>query len=126
MKRLLCGILVAVAAVVASALTHAAVRQHTGELAQRVARTALEKSVSVRLEDRRSKCMSVIGSTPFCNCLNADLPLDVSFQKYITVTIAVGTPAHYDQLSADDKKIAPRIVSARDRCVAEVFASPSQ
>jgi hypothetical protein len=83
MKRLLCGILVAVAAVVASALTHAAVRQHTGELAEKAARPALEKSVSARLEDRRSKCLSVIGSTRFCNCLNADLPLDVNFQKYI-------------------------------------------
>ena len=126
MKRLLCRILVAVAAVVASALTHAAVGQHTGELAQRVARTALEKSVSARLEDRRFKCISVIGSTRFCNCLNADLPLDVNFQKYVTVTMTVGIPANYDQLSADDKRIAPRIVSARDRCVAEVFASPSQ
>jgi hypothetical protein len=126
MKRLVCGTLVAVVAVVASALTHAAVGQHTGELAQRVARTALEESVSARLEDRRSKCMSVIGSTPFCNCLNAALPLEVNFQKYISVTITVGTPAHYDQLSADDKRIAPRIVLARDRCVAEVFASSSQ
>lgn len=65
-------------------------------------------------------------STPFCNCLNADLPLDVNFQKYITVTITVGTPAQYDRLSADDKRITPRIVSSRDRCVAEVFASSSQ
>jgi hypothetical protein len=124
MKRLLCGILVAVAGVVASALTQAAVRQHTGEVAQRAARTALEKSISARLEDRRYKCMSVIGGTRFCNCLTADLPLDVNFQKYITVMITVGTPAHYDQLSAEDKSIAPRIVLARDRCVAEVFVSP--
>ena len=126
MRRFLSGILVAVAAVVASALPHAAMRQHTGELAQRVARTALEKSVSARLEDRRHKCMSVIGSTRFCNCLNAGLPMDVNFQKYITVTITVGTRAQYDQLSADDKRIAPRIVSARDRCVSEVFVSPLQ
>ena len=126
MQRFLSGILVAVAAVVGSALTHAAVRQHTGAVAERVARTALEKSVSARLEDRRHKCMSVIGSTRFCNCLNAGLPMDVNFQKYITTTITVGTAAHFDQLSAEDKSIAPRIVSARDRCVAEVFVSPLQ
>jgi hypothetical protein len=126
MRRLLCGILVTGTAVVSSGLTHEAEPQHTGDLTQRVARRALEKSVSARLEDRRSKCMSVTGSAPFCNCLNADLPLDVNFQKYITITITVGTPAQYDQVSADDKRIAPRIVSARDRCVAEVFASPSK
>ena len=126
MRHFLSAILVAGAAVFGSALTHAAVRQHTGAAAERVARTALENSVSARLEDRRHKCMSVIGSTRFCNCLNADLPLDVNFQKYITVTMTVGTPAHIDQLPAEDKSIAPRVVSARDRCVAEVFVSPSQ
>jgi hypothetical protein len=125
MKRLPWEIILIAAAVLAAPiLAPAASRQTTGRPAERLARDVFEKSVRARLDDRRSRCMSAIGSADFCDCLNADLPWDVDFRKYIILTTTAATGAEADQLLTDEKRISPRVISTRDRCVAKVFAPP--
>jgi hypothetical protein len=116
MKRLL--LIIIGVAVGGSTFTHTAAQ--TGDQAVRLARRAFEKSVEVRMADRRFKCMSAIGSPAFCDCLNAYLPLAVDFQTYIAVT----TVGAHDQEASDDKKLTDLILSSRDMCVAKVFATP--
>ena len=114
MKRLL--LVIVVAAIGGSTFTHTAAQ--TGDQAVRLARSAFEKSVEVRMADRRSRCMSAIGSPAFCDCLNAYLPLAVDFQTYIAVTTASA-----DNRQSSDDKLTDQILSLRDMCVAKVFAT---
>jgi hypothetical protein len=111
---------VVAAVVVAITLTHAAPQRHTGDLATSMAGRTFAKSVEARIADRRSKCMSAIGSPAFCDCLNGHLPLAADFQRYITVTT---TSSANEQLGADDKRISDLILVSRDECVAKVFAT---
>ena len=121
MRRLL--ILVGVTVVVASTLTHAGAQRRTGDQAVRLARTAFEKSVEVRLADRRSKCLSAVGSPAFCDCLNGSLPLAVEFQRYIAVTTTSGADSGSVQAQPNDQKTADFILASRDQCVAKAFAA---
>jgi hypothetical protein len=119
MRRLHLIILVGTIAGVVT-LIHAAEQHRTGDQAARVARRTYEKSVEVRLAHRRSQCMEAVGSSAFCNCLNASLPLAADFQRYVAVT--TGSSAN-EQLSPDEKRTAGLILAARDQCVAKVFGN---
>ena len=122
MKRFVWITLVAVAGGVASILTHASATQTTlPPTAARPDRARKRQGKvgrpSIRVHERGWQ-------SRLCDCLNGDLRIEVDFQKYITVTTAVGTKI--GQLSPDDQRIAPCILSTRDRCVAQVFDAPSR
>jgi hypothetical protein len=93
----------------------------TGDQAVEVARKGFEASVEARVVDRRAKCMNAFGSSTFCNCLSAALPLEVDFQRYIAVTT---TDNDAVRRSDPDQQIADVILATRDRCVAAAFRSP--
>jgi hypothetical protein len=93
----------------------------TGDQQSRLGELTHAKSVEVILADRRTKCLGAIGSEPFCNCLNAGLPLTVDFQQYIAITTR---SSGNEDLSPDDKRIADVVVATRDYCVEKVFPRP--
>ena len=117
-------LVVSLAAVASSSAAPAA--QRTGAVASKIAEKTFEASVRARVDARRAECMSAIGNLTFCHCIAGDLPLDVDFQRYIAVTTSVVNHAYSDQLSPDDKSIALRILSTRDRCVAAAFGTPQK
>ena len=82
-----------------------------------VARKTNELSVRARVADRRAKCMTAFGSAQFCDCLNS-LPLDVTFQRYVTVATDTRSPA---TLPRNERRVAEAIIATRDLCVAKVF-----
>src|SRR5262249_43031193 len=79
---------------------HAATRNEKEAQAQRqeamkmgYIRKTYEKSVQVRLADRRAMCMNAVGSSAaFRNCLNGSLPITVDFQRYIAIATARNEP----------------------------------
>ena len=89
----------------------------TGARDTAVARRTNELSVRARVADRRTKCMLAFGSPQFCDCLNS-LPLEVTFQRYVTVTTDTRSPA---TLPRNERRIADAVIATRDLCVARVF-----
>ena len=112
-------------AVVTSIPAHAQRRNARGHLtgarAIEVARKTFEASVDARVTDRRGRCITAFGNRVFCDCLSAALPLEVDFQRYITVTAAdrdTVRPSHSDQ------QLTNVVLATRDRCVAAAFGRP--
>ena len=120
MKRCLSAILGGVILILASTLTDADSQWKTGDDTVGLAQATLRATIEAIMADRQSKCMTVIGSRRFCDCLNGSLPLAADFQTYIRITIATGV----GQLAPADRRVADLVLATRDRCVAAVFQTP--
>ena len=105
-----------VSAALAIASISGSAQRTTGDQSSRTARTAHELSVEARLAARKRQCVSALGNAVFCDCLNRALPLDVSFQRYITIM----TTDDADR-DAPERTMARVILAARNACVASVF-----
>ncbi len=112
--RLAAALIISIGILTTAAL---AARQVTGFVSSRVADQAAKAAASAQMSARGAECMSAVGSQPFCGCLNADLPLEVDFQKYIKITTSTVSPLYLERLTSDDRVVAPRVLSTRDRCV---------
>jgi hypothetical protein len=88
--------------------------RQTGDRETAVAKAAFEASVRVRVRDRRTKCMNVIGHAAFCDCVSGSLPLDVDFQRYVAVALE-------REQSQDETRVVNAVLSTRNSCVASVF-----
>ena len=87
--------------------------QNTGRLPEQVAKDAFARSVEARLQVRQDKCVAAFPDKTFCTCLNAALPLEVEFERYVALVSA--SP---EQLTEAEKALRSSAVAARDRCVA--------
>ena len=112
-------------AVLTSIPAHAQRRNATGHLtgarAKEVARKTFEASVDGRVTDRRDRCIAAFGNRVFCDCLSAALPLDMDFQRYITVTTVNRDTV---RPSASNQQLRDVVLAIRDQCVAAAFGRP--
>jgi len=92
----------------------AARQRTTGDQAVANAKASFAESVKRRVEDKRDRCVSTVGSrSTFCDCLSAALPLDIDFLRYV----ALVTTPRAEQTEAE-QKLATAAIAVRDRCVA--------
>jgi hypothetical protein len=122
MKRIILGLIAGIA-IATSQMTHALQQldQRVGDPATKQSRLMVIKSVEALMVERQRMCMNVIGSAIFCRCLNADLPIEVDFRKYVMVTATRGRDVAGGRLSADDRVLMDRILGTRDLCVVASF-----
>jgi hypothetical protein len=85
--------------------------QHTGQESERLAKAVFRMSVAVRVAERQDKCMAAFAEAMFCTCLNADLPLEFDFLRYVALV-----SARREQLAADEKALQTTAVASRSRC----------
>jgi len=78
----------------------------------------LQKTFEAAMAERRAQCKSAIGSAEFCGCLGETLPVGASFLMYVMVASDTYDPT---RVSADDRKLIPKILESRDKCIAKVF-----
>lgn len=90
----------------------------TAERDTRLAKQLHADSVELIMAHRERQCMATVGSQAFCDCLNAQLPLEVDYQTYVKVlTDPEGTP----EISHLTSQIRTKTVEARDYCVSLTF-----
>jgi len=123
-RRSLLAIFVGLAAV-ASPSTRAQGQRNvpprtTGDQAVDVARKTFDASIEAQVADRRVSCMKAFGNLSFCNCLSAALPLEVNFQRYVTITTADSDTI---RASDSDQRLTDVVLATRDRCVAAAFGA---
>jgi hypothetical protein len=73
--------------------------------------------INTMSRERQAECMEAIGYSPFCNCIDKELPIAFSFTGYISITTHTKEENGYNQLDEEMKLAYDKVPGIRDKCV---------
>ena len=82
----------------------------------------MEKLAGQLMTEKEMECKRAFGNTEFCECLTDNLPIGVSFRKYIVIMTSKKDELDYDKLSREEKEMVDWVSSTREKCVNKVFS----
>ena len=73
-------------------------------------------------KEKYYKCVKAFGNNEYCKCLAEDLPIRVTFEKYILIITSNRDELGYKDLKDEDKKMVDITYKTRNTCVDLVSA----
>jgi hypothetical protein len=78
--------------------------------------------VSKMTPEKLDSCVKAFGNTDFCGCIETNLPVGISFRRYIEVATSSDDELGNKNHSKEDQEMLEQILDVRDKCVQEAFS----
>ncbi len=69
---------------------------------------------------RKYQCLKVFGHSKFCNCINKNIAIGLSFGQYVLVLASTKEELDYSNLSEEDQLLVDNALKVREQCVTEL------